>query len=353
MPLETSNINAVEIFSTGRWNSDVYTDADLDAMIEAFDKVGFEPPVKAGHQDGQEKPGTMQRVFGVPALGYVSRVYRVGSKLLADLKDVPRKFADLIKAGSYKRISSEVYWSYKDEASGKTYPRVLKAVAFLGADIPALTNLRAIESLYKKTAAGLLYSYDDAGREFHAYEVAPVVPKKMRFRVEESDGLFCIIAYENENDIGTTMQCYQDKSTADQKCAELNEASTQTNNNNEEAHMLTDKRILMDYFFADTFTQTSVSNAASDIMKAYMQKNAVTFEKAYDDLKQATKNELRQLQSKSYARTEPVSIYERKSAGDELTEIANEKKRVEKIEFKEAFRIALNENLELARKYNS
>ena len=43
-------------------------------MIGAFGKVGFQPTVKAGHQEGQENSLVAGAVFGEPALGYVERI---------------------------------------------------------------------------------------------------------------------------------------------------------------------------------------------------------------------------------------------------------------------------------------
>src|SRR5262245_26461672 len=134
--LPTSSIDNLEIFAAGRWNGDNYTVQDLRAMVNAFDKVGFEPPIKAGHENGQEDPQAAARVFGEPALGYVKALRVIGNKLYADLKGIPKRFADLIKAGAFRRVSSEIYWDYTDDSSGKTFPRVLKAIAFLGAKIP-------------------------------------------------------------------------------------------------------------------------------------------------------------------------------------------------------------------------
>lgn len=167
--LETKSITGLEVFSVGVWNGDSYSEKDLDAMVEAFDKVGFQPPIKAGHAEGQEDEKKARMTFGAPALGYVSRLYRSGKRLLADIIQIPKRFADLIQAGAYKRISSEIYWNFSDEATGNKYPRVLKAIAFLGAEIPALTNLKAIESLYSRNAAGLLFAYDEKGQEYRAY----------------------------------------------------------------------------------------------------------------------------------------------------------------------------------------
>jgi len=174
--LETVDISTIEVFSEGTWNGDKYGHEDLQAMVDAFPEVGFEPTAKAGHADGQEDEKKARLVFGAPALGYAKRIWIDGKKLFAELKSVPRRFADLIKAGAFKRISAEIYWNYKNESNGKTYPRVLKSIAFLGAEIPALTDLKAIESLYEKNDAGSLFAYDEHGNEFRVYHMDGAMP---------------------------------------------------------------------------------------------------------------------------------------------------------------------------------
>lgn len=184
--LETVDIPGVEIFEEGTWNGDRYEPKDLQAMISAFDQVGFQPPiirakVKLGHADGQEDEQKAREVFGAPSLGHVNRIYKVGKKLLADLIKVPKHVAQLIKAGAYDRVSAEIYWDYKDGNKNQKYPRVLKAISFLGADIPALTNLKAIESLYKQNETGAFYAYDDNGNEYHAYDGMEMAPTSYRY----------------------------------------------------------------------------------------------------------------------------------------------------------------------------
>tara|TARA_R110001599_G_scaffold109651_1_gene273346 strand:- start:20 stop:844 length:825 start_codon:yes stop_codon:yes gene_type:complete len=87
---------------------------------------------------------------GAPALGYVDKIYVEGSKLLANFVSLPKKVYEAIKRGNYKRVSSEIYWNYK--SNGMTLDRVLKAVALLGSEIPAVTNLESISGLYNKDA---------------------------------------------------------------------------------------------------------------------------------------------------------------------------------------------------------
>ena len=164
---QTFNLNGVEIFSTGIWNGDRYTQKDLDSMIENFDEVGFEPPVKLGHNDEQT-----ELKDGQPALGYIDKIYKVGTKLVADFKELPKKVYEAIKRGNYKRVSSEIYWNYK--ANGSTFNRVLKAVALLGAEVPAVTNLQSIEGLYSNMGTGEVKSYYD-GKESEIMEESKTI----------------------------------------------------------------------------------------------------------------------------------------------------------------------------------
>tara|TARA_Y100001938_G_C8097470_1_gene439118 strand:- start:186 stop:1904 length:1719 start_codon:yes stop_codon:yes gene_type:complete len=141
---QTFNIDGVEIFSTGVWNGDKYAKKDLEAMVTNFGKTGFEPPIKLGHNEDQP-----EMKDGEPALGYIDKIYTAGNKLLADFKEIPQVLYDAMKRGNYKRVSSEIYWNYTN--NGSVLDRVLKAVAILGTEIPAVTNLEAIENLYAKS----------------------------------------------------------------------------------------------------------------------------------------------------------------------------------------------------------
>lgn len=72
-------LEGVEVFAAGCWNQDCYDEGDLDSMVDAFEKVGFRPPVKLGHDSKS----------GDRAYGWVKKIYRKGKKLFADLVDIP------------------------------------------------------------------------------------------------------------------------------------------------------------------------------------------------------------------------------------------------------------------------
>ncbi|MDR7537437.1 MAG: hypothetical protein QN183_13860 [Armatimonadota bacterium] len=117
------------VFRAGTWNGDTYTVDDLRAMADAFTRVGFTPPLKLGHVDDP----------GAPAVGWVVGLRVDGDRLLADVADVDPQVCQALREHKYGPASAEVYWDL--ERDGVVYPRVLGAVALLGANIPAVSGL--------------------------------------------------------------------------------------------------------------------------------------------------------------------------------------------------------------------
>lgn len=140
----TFDVKDVEIFSVGKWNGDEYTEEDLDAMVTAFNELKHElkPYLKLGHDNKQ----TLLQKDGLPSAGWIVDLKRMGKKLLADFSSVPRKIKELIEKKAYGRFSSEIYWNLKQ--GERNFKRVLKAVALLGADTPAVSNLNDFIELY-------------------------------------------------------------------------------------------------------------------------------------------------------------------------------------------------------------
>lgn len=136
-----ATILGVEIFATGKHNGETYTEADLDAMVNAFKELDFAPAIKAGHTDA---PGT-------PALGYIANLQRVGNKLVSDFVDVPDEVATQIRDKKFNRVSSEIYFNL--ERAGKKFSRALKAVALLGAEVPGVAGLKPLSACFAEISA--------------------------------------------------------------------------------------------------------------------------------------------------------------------------------------------------------
>jgi len=129
-------IKGVEIFKTGTHNGDVYTEKDLDDMVEAFGVLDYRPAIKIGHS--KDTPGA-------PAYGWVQNVTRDGDKLRADFTDMHDSVVEAIRNKNYDRCSSEIYFNLK--RGGKDYRRALKAVALLGAEVPAVAGLTPLHKM--------------------------------------------------------------------------------------------------------------------------------------------------------------------------------------------------------------
>jgi hypothetical protein len=133
-----------EIFSTGIWNGETFTQGDLEEIARNFERLKGEiqPPLKFGHDERQTLLG---QADGDPALGWVRALRVEGGKLIARLAGLPDVVYRAIQAGRYRRVSSELYFNLR--RNGEELGKALKAVALLGADIPAVTNLQDLTAL--------------------------------------------------------------------------------------------------------------------------------------------------------------------------------------------------------------
>ena len=136
MAAYANTVKGVEIFSTGTHNGDTYTEADLDGMVKAHAELDYRPAIKIGHT--KDTPGA-------PAYGWVQNLRRVGQKLVADFTDMHDSVVEALRKKSYDRVSSEVYFNLK--RGGKTFGRALKAVALLGAEVPAVAGLTPLHKM--------------------------------------------------------------------------------------------------------------------------------------------------------------------------------------------------------------
>lgn len=130
-----------EIFSAGTWNGLDFDKNDLEEIAENYDKLSDEHkvPLKFGHNKDQKVTD------GQPAIGWVSRVYVNGTKLFADFSDVPKVVFNAIKNKLYRTVSIELLFGVKKD--GTRFNHILDAVALLGADKPAVSNLADLDAL--------------------------------------------------------------------------------------------------------------------------------------------------------------------------------------------------------------
>lgn len=147
----TDTTRDVEILETGTHNGVAFTESDLDEMVANHAALAayIKPPLKLGHDDAQILRGQKD---GDPALGWVSRLQRVGSKLVATLANVPERLVDLMEKRRYRRVSSEVTLAFDQTGWEKNLQsgvrgKVLTGLALLGADLPAVATLDDLATL--------------------------------------------------------------------------------------------------------------------------------------------------------------------------------------------------------------
>lgn len=114
----------IEIFRAGKQtdskgNTKVWSEADLDKIVEKYSEGKHEAPLVIGHPKTDD-----------PAFGWVKKVFRKGKTLFAEVGDVVEDFKEAVNKGLYKKRSISLYPDF-----------TLKHVGFLGAMPPAVKGL--------------------------------------------------------------------------------------------------------------------------------------------------------------------------------------------------------------------
>lgn len=106
-----------------------FSETELAAAAAAYDPAVHEAPLVAGHPKTDD-----------PALGWVSGLKCVGSRLEADFRQIDPAFAEAVDAGRYKHVSAAFYApdSPRNPKPGGYY---LRHVGVLGAVPPAVKGL--------------------------------------------------------------------------------------------------------------------------------------------------------------------------------------------------------------------
>lgn len=150
--MEFARVERIEIMEVGHYPQGDVTDADLDFMIQNFFDMQsrgstYLPKIKLGHG----KQDLLER-SGFPSAGFVSALWREGSKLVAALAEVPAVVAQLINRGAYKERSVEV--DFQPRPIGAR----LTALALLGEELPAVETLQDFLALYDSVVAPTRFS---------------------------------------------------------------------------------------------------------------------------------------------------------------------------------------------------
>ena len=160
--LPTVSIKGLDVLLPGRHTgvkggANDYTTDDLVGIAQAHDELAgvIRPVGKLGHRP-------QDIVAEYPNIGNITRAYVADGRLKVDMDNVPARVAALQKAGNLPARSAELLFNVQH--GGKTYPKVLTGLSFLGESLPAVRSLNDILHRYQSgdTPAEVLLSADDA-----------------------------------------------------------------------------------------------------------------------------------------------------------------------------------------------
>lgn len=125
----------IHIFKAGKQTASSgvtieFSEADVLATAEAYDPSLHEAPIVIGHPEQED-----------PAYGWISHLAAQAGSLYATPSQLNADFAEMVKAGAYKKVSASFY---PPEHPNNPTPGVyaLRHVGFLGAQPPAVKGLK-------------------------------------------------------------------------------------------------------------------------------------------------------------------------------------------------------------------
>lgn len=131
-----------EVFKAGTYPQGNFTQAEVQELAKNYDPSFCEAPITLDH----EQKG--------PAYGWVDSLKEENGTLKASFKDLADDLKEYVQKGKYKKISVEIY---RELEGKKPY---LKAVSFLGASIPQVKGMKAVEF---KDGESDIYIFDTTG----------------------------------------------------------------------------------------------------------------------------------------------------------------------------------------------
>jgi hypothetical protein len=124
-----------------------FSSDDLAGCVASYDPAKHEAPLVIGHPQ-----------IDAPAYGWVQKLHLDGDRMMATAKQVEPAFAELVRAGRFKKVSSS-FWS--PDAAGNPTPGqwALRHVGFLGAAAPSVKGMKPAH--FADGAAGVLDFSDE------------------------------------------------------------------------------------------------------------------------------------------------------------------------------------------------
>lgn len=166
----------IEVFRAGTFqdmagNAQTIAAKDLQDIAARYDRESAPAPVVIGHPDTD-----------TPAYGWVEHLYFERGILKATLENTVSEFADMVRAGRYKRVSISLFLPHSpnNPKPGNLY---LKHVGFLGAAAPAVPGLKPVKFAGGASEAIACYQDNPAAASFAAGDEL----RRLRLQVREQE----------------------------------------------------------------------------------------------------------------------------------------------------------------------
>lgn len=205
-------IKDIEIFKSGVHNGMTFKDADLDEIVNNFktlkeENPTFSMPIKIGHKQDLKD--------GMPAAGWMDNVRKVGDSIYADFIDLPETIFKFIKLKGLKNRSVEMINNFT-HSSGKKIGKVLKAIALLGCEMPAVNLNEAGKYLYGANFSSELEKIEHITIEFSEENSednnkdGENMEQLKGFSKEDLEGLASLVSVFNKEGLEKVIQTVKD-----------------------------------------------------------------------------------------------------------------------------------------------
>jgi len=139
------NLLNVEVFSTGKWKGYDFNDDILNSIVKNTNELIAKNqrfPIKLGHSEKQ----IFEQKDGQPSLGWIDNLKKVGSKIVADFKEIPQILFEAIEKGLFKKVSIELNHD-------KNLGWYSDGLAILGAELPVVKDLKDLQAYFSEEVA--------------------------------------------------------------------------------------------------------------------------------------------------------------------------------------------------------
>ena len=137
----------MEILRPGKHNGEEFTEKDLEEMASNFEKLKGElrPKLKITHRENQESLAGLSAYGDVVGV-FLKKISDGTRRLFAKVSNVPRQVLEWIRERRFPERSIEVYPEFRlgTKEDSPVYRNVLKAVALLGHEMPAVTGMEPV-----------------------------------------------------------------------------------------------------------------------------------------------------------------------------------------------------------------